>query len=222
MPRNVLVYIAVVILAACGAMVTADPFWPPSDPLRFFSYLLLAWIASTWKVKLPWIEGTYSLNFIFVLLGIIDLSLGETAIIGTTAGAIQCLWKPQKRPSSIQVAFNSANLAISAIVAHTAALAIRNVHAGVAITLAIGAFSYFVTNTVLVSGVISLLERRPLLDVWRHWHLWSFPYLFIGTGVVGVVSACAPSAGWQMSLLVLPMMYLVHCCYRLCLQRQAE
>ena len=53
--------------------------------MRFFCYLAVAVLASGLKVQLPGIDGTMSVNFLFILLGVLELSLPETLVIGCTA-----------------------------------------------------------------------------------------------------------------------------------------
>ena len=74
------VFIAGMALAGCCASLRAL-HWHSSDPLKFACYLVAALLASSLKVTLPGIEGTLSVNFLFTLLGILELSLPETLLI---------------------------------------------------------------------------------------------------------------------------------------------
>ena len=56
--------------------------WHTTDSVKFVCYLVAALLASSLKVGLPGIEGTLSVNFLFTLLGILELSLPETLLIG--------------------------------------------------------------------------------------------------------------------------------------------
>ncbi len=47
-----------------------------------------------------------SVHFLFVLLGILELSLPETLVIGCTAALCQSVWKPQHQPQLANVVFN--------------------------------------------------------------------------------------------------------------------
>ena len=44
------------------------------NPLKFLCYLVIALAASRLKVNLPGITGTMSVNFLFLLLGVLELS----------------------------------------------------------------------------------------------------------------------------------------------------
>jgi len=52
------------------------------DLLRFLCYLGIAVLSSGLKVNLPGVTGNMSVNFLFVLIGIVDMSLAETLAIG--------------------------------------------------------------------------------------------------------------------------------------------
>ena len=54
--------------------------WASPNPLRFIIYFTLALIASTLKVRLPRITGTYSVSFLFTLVGIVEFTLPETLV----------------------------------------------------------------------------------------------------------------------------------------------
>jgi len=71
-----------------------------------------------------------------------------------------------------------------------------------------------IANTLLISAVVSLVESKPLSSTWRQCHLWSFPYYLVGAAVAGLVLSLDHSAGWQVSLLPLPLLYLVYRWYR--------
>ena len=75
------------ITALVGAVVLVFGLWhwQSQDPTRFVCYLLVAVLASGLKVQLPGIDGTMSVNFLFILLGVLELSLPETLVIGCTA-----------------------------------------------------------------------------------------------------------------------------------------
>src|SRR2546422_5548288 len=84
--------------------------WHSVDPLRFASFLAVALAASLFKVRLPGIHATMSANFLFILVGILDLSYPETLLMGCLGGLVQSLWYAAPRPRPIQLAFNLANL----------------------------------------------------------------------------------------------------------------
>src|SRR5947209_15079826 len=65
------------------------------------------------------------------------------------------------------------------------------------ILLALAACLFFLTNTGLVSTVISLVEEKPFRKVWQQCHAWAFPYYLVGAALAGLVVASGRSAGWK-------------------------
>jgi hypothetical protein len=76
--------------------------------------------------------------------------------------------------------------------------------------IAVVACAYFVVNTVLVSGVLSLVQRKPLAEVCGQWYAWSFPYYLIGVTLVGLIPAPGQTVSGEAWLILAPMIYLVH------------
>jgi len=79
---------------------TADPDQPASHGSyapALVTLLIAALLASSLKVTLPGIEGTLSVNFLFTLLGILELSLPETLMIGLASTLAQFYWRPARR-----------------------------------------------------------------------------------------------------------------------------
>src|SRR5271166_3261546 len=80
MPNHARLYVTWVIAVGAILLVAALAHWSCADPLRFAIYLLLALVAGTLKIRLPQMTGTYSLTFLFVLIGVADLTFAETVM----------------------------------------------------------------------------------------------------------------------------------------------
>ena len=195
--------------------------WNSQDPLRFACYLLIAVLASSLKVSLPGIDGTMSVNFLFILIGMLQLSFPETLVMGCAATLAQCFWRVQKRVKPIQVLFNVAGMMAPAIGASYLAFSLARplLHGNMPLLLIVAACTYFVTNTVPVGIVISLAEDKPFRKVWADCYFWSFPYYLVGAGLAGLVNYVNHFVSWQTSLLVLPVVYWIYRSYRLYLGR---
>ncbi len=215
-------FIAVVVL--CGTTVLTYSVWRggSENPLKFFCYLVIALAASRLKVNLPGITGTMSVNFLFLLLGVLELSLPETIVMGCAAVVVQCLDRESLHP--IQVAFNICSTALAiAVTFFTYRYALS--HSAVnnpSTSLFLAASVYFVANTLPVAAVISLTERRSLRRIWSECYFWSFPYYLVGAGVVGMISWLHGFTDWQTSLLTLPVVYLIYRSYRLYLGKLSD
>ena len=132
------------------------------DVLRILCYLFVALVASRLKVNLPGITGTMSVNFLFILLGVLELSFGETLMLGCAAILVQCFYRDRPRP--VQVIFNICATAL-AIAAAYAVYHLAIFHGKMdnpSFLLVITASTYFVCNTVPVSAFIALTEHKSL------------------------------------------------------------
>jgi hypothetical protein len=177
-------------------------------------------MASTLKVRLPGLTSTISLSFLFVLIGMADFSLAETLVAGCAAALVQSLWKATA-PKAVHVIFNVATWAISIDVSYWLShrlVAATQIHS-LAVLLPFAAFLFFLTHTGFVALVVSLTSQSPLKAVWRDCYFWTFPYYLVGAAIAGVFALASRTVGWQVSLLVLPMMYLVYGCYRVHISR---
>jgi diguanylate cyclase (GGDEF)-like protein/putative nucleotidyltransferase with HDIG domain len=206
-----------------GIVVMASAFWhwQSADLTRFACYLIVAALASSLKVQLPGIDGTMSVNFLFILLGVMELSLPETLAIGCMATFVQSVWQARNRPDPVKVLFN-----VFGMMANASALAYVTYHwldprmgTEKPILLLLAALVFFLANTLPVSFVIALTENKTARKVWSECYFWSFPYYLVGAAAVGLVGIINRRAGWQTSLLVLPLIYWVYRSYRLYLGR---
>jgi hypothetical protein len=219
MPTRAKQYVGAVI--AAGGIVFAASVWHWSfpQPRLYFLFFILALLASMLKLRLPGLAGTYSLNFLFVLIGLAYFGLAGTLLAGCAAIAAQSVWNTQRRPTPVQVLFNMANLAVSIGLCFLLAQWLPSVGlpSDQPAALALIAALYFVTNTMLVSGVLSLLEGKPLREVSEQWYLWAFPYYLIGAALVGLLPLAGRFRAPEAWLILLPLLYLVHFYYGLTL-----
>ena len=211
------------ITASLGMVVLAYALlhWQSQDLVRFACYLAVALLASGLKVQLPGIDGTMSVNFLFILLGVLELSLPETLVIGCTASLMQSVWQARKRLDPVKVLFNVAGMMAnaSALTYLTYQWLAARFGSNKPILLMVAALVFFFANTLPISIVIALTEGKSSRRVWSECYFWSFPYYLVGAAAVGLVGIVNRSAGWQTSLLVLPLIYWVYRSYRLYLGR---
>src|SRR5213080_2155597 len=95
-------FIGMVVLAGTAILAVGSLGFHSADPARFLGYLAVALFASILKVSLPGITGTMSVNFLFILIGIVELTLPETMLIAWTATVFQCFWKAKAAPKPVQ------------------------------------------------------------------------------------------------------------------------
>ena len=198
--------------------------WHSDDYFRYASFLTVALCASVLKVSLPGIKATMSANFLFILVGILDLSYSETLLMGCLGGLVQTLWHANPRPRPIQWLFNLANLALSISAAEL--VFHSKFAAGVGfrwpLLMAAAATTYFAFNTISVSGIIAMTEKRNPVTVWKECYLWAFPYYLLGALIACGVSAINRLVGWQYALLAFPIVYWIYRSYQTYLSRLEE
>src|SRR3984885_11220875 len=158
------VFIAGMAIAAWGCLVAASTYVRPSDPVKFICYLLAALLASSLKVSLPGIEGTLSVNFLFTLLGILELSLPETLTLGLASTLAQFYWKPARRVKPVQLVFNLSQVTLSSAIAYGAYkfVVLHVLHAPGPLALLVAAITHFGCNTLAMSTIIGLTEEKSI------------------------------------------------------------
>ncbi|MGA2738438.1 MAG: hypothetical protein ABSG65_13435 [Bryobacteraceae bacterium] len=224
MPDNAKVYISMVSAAGTAAMAYAflNPPWP-HDFSRLCVYFLLSLLAGALKLRLPGLTGTMSIGFVLVLVGISEFTIPETMLMACAGVLVQCVWRAKQRPGAVQILFSVSAVAISLMLAYECSNLVRTqFHAeSVPIVLAVATCLYFLSNSLLVSGVLSLVRREPLRAIWIQCYLFSFPYYLLGGAIAGLMAASGREVGWGPPLLILPVMGLVFLLYRFYLGRLA-
>lgn len=216
-------YISLVI--AAGAMVLGHGIWimfrvpwvwTVDNQGRYFFYLATALGASALKINLPSVTGTMSMNFLFVLIGVAQFSIGETLVMGCAGILVQSVFRAKSRPKPVQVAFNVGSMACSV----QASYATYRMFALQSTMLS--AATFFVANTLLVAIVIALTEEKNVWHVWRDSYFWTFPNYLVGAAAAWIVTVATRVAGWQAGLLLLPIFYVVYRSHSLYMARLAE
>jgi putative nucleotidyltransferase with HDIG domain len=215
------VFVTGMALAALGCFAFAFFHWRSTDPVKFACYLAAALLASSFKVTLPGIEGTLSMNFLFTLIGILEMSLPETLLIGLVSTLAQFYWRPARKSKPVQLLFNLSHVTVCSAAAYGAyqLVSIHVLHGPGPLALLVAAITIFLFGTAAMSIIIGLTEDKPIPKVWTESYLWLFPYYLVGAAIAGLVSFLNRHIGWQASLLVLPPIYLMYRSYRLYLAK---
>ncbi len=197
-----LAFISTQLIGGLPLLPYALLHWHSDDFFRYVCFLTVALCASVLKVQLPGIKATMSANFLFILVGIIDLSYSETLLMGCLCGLVQTFWQAKPRPRPIQWLFSLANLALSVSAAEL--VFHSKVAAGVGfrwpLLMAAAATTYFAFNTISVSGIIAMTEKLNPVHVWKECYLWAFPYYLLGAliacGVIPLLFARCADCLW--------------------------
>ncbi|HEY1463500.1 MAG TPA: diguanylate cyclase [Terriglobales bacterium] len=172
-------------------------------------------MASKLKINLTEITDTMSVNFLFILIGVLQLSFTETLALGCVAILAQSFLG--QKPSPIQVTFNLCTSALSIALAYAAFHAPISMHlfSGLPVRLILASSAYFVANTGLVAIFISIADGKSFKKIWVEYYFWSFPYYLVGAAAAGGIDWLDRTFTWETSMMALPVIYLIFRSYRL-------
>lgn len=214
--KSARLFVALVALSGLAVLGKALMHAGSDNLVRFISFLLVACLAARLRVKLPGVTGTLSVNLPFILVAVAEMSTAEAMVVGCVSTLVQCLPKTQKKFNWVQALFNFSNMALAV---GATRLLYSSAILGSAIKshpllLAIAAAGFFAVNSVPVAIIISLTENKNPLRAWATMFQLSYPYFLASAGVAGVVIAVSARAGWQVPVLLLPLMLGVFYSYR--------
>src|SRR5471030_598826 len=180
MPIRAKLFILLTVGLGAAILGTALFHWQSADLLRFSCYLIIASAAATMKVRLPGIDSNMSAHFLFLLLGVVELSLPETIVMGCISAMTQSLWRSARRPQAIKLIFNFF-MTVNAVTASYFAYHKMGgmLQHSMALMLLAAVSVYFICNMMPVSVVVALTEHKPLSTIFTECYFWSFPYYLI-------------------------------------------
>jgi diguanylate cyclase (GGDEF)-like protein/putative nucleotidyltransferase with HDIG domain len=208
-------FIALVVISGTSVLLYGALRPSSRNIAEFICYLGIAILAARLKVNLPGVAGTMSVSFLFVLLGILQLSFSETLILGSASVLVQLLYPD--RPNGLQGTFNLCSSAISTALAYGAyhVSLVNHVVESQALGLGVAGIVYFTANTGSIATVISFSESRSLKEILVECYFWSFPYYLVGAAIAGVIGWFDEAFNWETSLLIAPVIYVIYRSYRL-------
>ena len=208
-------FIGLVIAAGTVCLLQAAIHQNSKNIAEFICYLGIAILASRLRVTLPGITGTLSVNFLFILVGIAELSYSEAITLGAISMLAQCFYP--SRPGAIQLTFNvcagSLSTALAYLVYHNSLA--NTLIVSPPLVLCLAASTYFIVNAGSIAVVISFSEGKPLNQILVDCYFWSFPYYLVGAGIAGAIGWFNRAFNWETSLLFVPAMYVIYRSYRL-------
>jgi diguanylate cyclase (GGDEF)-like protein/putative nucleotidyltransferase with HDIG domain len=221
MPIRARLYIAVILAAGSFGVAAQLAHFQSAHPIQFWCYFLVTVLTSGLKIRLPMVFATLSVNFLFILVGIVQFSLPEAILLGVAGTIVQCLWRPRSRPKAIRIAFSTCSIAMAVTAAHTVFHGPLNPILGELHPLLLGlaACAYFVVNTVLVAGVIALTERKSIYRTWYQTYFWILPYHLAAASVAWLIVVLTRQDSWTSALVLFPLVYFVYRSYKIYLER---
>ncbi|HEY2497335.1 MAG TPA: HD domain-containing phosphohydrolase [Candidatus Angelobacter sp.] len=195
--------------------------WRASHSLLFPSYLLLTIVASGLKTALPGSEGTVSVGFVFFLVGICNMTISETLSLVVLCAVVQSFWRTKKRLSFVHFAFNLSQLSLAITAAYWTYvfLFLHLFHSKAPLPLLVAAIIFFLLNSIPVATVVALADNTSIIEKWNSDYSWTFPYYLVGAAIAGLTQLVNRLAGWELSVLVLPAVYVIYRSYCMHLDR---
>jgi diguanylate cyclase (GGDEF)-like protein/putative nucleotidyltransferase with HDIG domain len=210
-------YIGVMIALGTWSLTRGAMGWYSHDVARLLCNVALCALVSGLKVKLPGIEGTMSVNFLFILMGVSQMSLGETIVLGCTGTLVQCIWKSKNPVKPVKLIFSVCSMATAVTACYEFCNLFPN-RTTPNLFLAASVVFFFM-NTAPVAGVIALTENRKLAQTWRDTYFWSFPLYVVGACIAWLLCLVSRNFNWLGSLLLMPILFFVYRSYRVYLGR---
>ncbi len=221
------IYWAAMVVA--GGSVILHTLWPwqpgrTEHLSQFIFYLIASMAVSNLKVNLPGITSTMSVNFLFILVGIAELSLAETLIIGVLSTLTQCVIRSRLHIRWEQLAFNVCYIAVPILICHRLMHLplIHGIDKTDLLPLFLATGAYFLMNTGSIAGIIAATEDKNLYAVWHESFFWTAPQYLVGGALAECIHLGNRYVGWQGSLMALPVIYLVYRSYSLYIGRLEE
>ncbi|MFZ0991245.1 MAG: diguanylate cyclase [Candidatus Sulfotelmatobacter sp.] len=215
LPIGAKAFIGLVIAAGMASLLQAAIHQSSKNIAEFICYLGIAILASRLRVTLPGITGTLSVNFLFILVAVAELSYSEALTLGAVSMLAQSIHP--NRPGAIQLTFNvcagSLSTALAYLVYHSNLA--NEIIVNRPLVLCLAASTYFIVNAGSIAVVISVSDGKPLRQILVDCYFWSFPYYLVGAGIAGVIGWFNHRFNWESSLLFVPAIYLIYRSYRL-------
>lgn len=214
----------VLLISLIGSAVAASSLlrWESTDLIRFSCFFLVALFAAGLRVGVSnGNGGAMPINILFVLIGIMELSLPETIMIAGATTWIQCMQMMQGPSRRFLTLFNISSIWTATWIAHFVYFhpRLQLDLASTPIRLVLAAAVFYLFNTFPVAAVISLTEHKSLRRIWRERYIWSFNFYVVGTAAAGLFSFVNIYLDWGYSMLALFFFYLLYKVYSMHLAR---
>jgi len=217
-------FVGIILILGVCLFIWTLVNWQTEDPRRFLAYVMIACLASGIKVIVPGVDMTMAAHFLFVLIGIVELGRSETILMASAASLVQTFWHAEGRPRGIHVAFNVASMGLAAAATFDACRRnwVTQTTQEMAVMLLLAATVFFIVSTVQVAIMTALTEKKSAWHEWKENHFWSFPAYVVGAAAASLIDIVSKYIGWQTSMLVIPVLYLIFNSHKLHLDRLHE
>jgi diguanylate cyclase (GGDEF)-like protein len=225
----------VLAVSALGSLVLGLTVSPLviRRPAEFLALLLLGILASVIKFTVPLPRSlaaaplTMSLAFAVNFAALLVLGGDNAAIIAVVAAWSQTTFNARARNPWYRTVFNMAALAITMRAADVVFLRLGGVYGAWSlpsqfVAVAGSAIAYFLVNSGLIAGAVSLTTQQPFFRTWHQnfAHGW-IGHLF-GSGVAALAAVVVGHTGYWLTPLVVLTLFLAYRAYQTYIARIDE
>ena len=209
-------FITLVVAAGVAVLTDALLRWRPGNLTPFVALLTLSVVASRLRVPMPGVTGTMSMNLPFILVAVAVVDTPEALLVGCISTVVQSLPQSGRKINSIRILFNFSNmaLAVSATRLLYTSEALASTLKSHPLLLAVAAAGFFAVNSIPVAMIIALTEEKNAMRAWAAMFQLSYPYFLASAAIAGLVLTTSGQPGWQVLVLLLPIMLGVFYSYR--------
>ena len=205
-------------LLACGAA-----WWHAPLPAASFWWIVIAVLAAAgaapFRIPLP-VLGNVTIAFAFVLSALILLGTPSAALAAAASAVTASVIRRGRRPPLYRVVFNAACLGMTAVAAG-AVYCSAGGEPGLldlardGLPLLLATTTFFLLNSLLVAGAISLTDGIPLAKNWTGNFLWTAPAYLAGAALAAILVIGLQRFGLWSIALVVPAFYALYFSLRL-------
>jgi hypothetical protein len=224
LPIKAKVMIGMGAVASLGALSFGVVRWQTQAWPQLVLLLGATALSSRLKVKLPGMTSSMSGNLPVLLLGVTQLGLFASLLLGVTAALAQSYSSGGNKTKPIQFVFNVITLLNATGLAYLAYHSqIFGAHASAhTLSLVLAAVTYFLANTAPVASIIGFTEGGNPFALWHKVFLWSFPNYVIGAGLAAIASAFNSTHGLATMAVLMAVLFGVYQSYKLYVGRAEQ
>ncbi len=183
--------------------------WP-----HFAVYLAAVVLSARMKVAVPRTEATMPLNFPFVLLGILQLSPLQAAVLAVSGAIAQWPFGNVAPASLVRLLFDASSAATATVLAwQTYASSLQPLSSETAPALALAAAVYLLIHSIPAALLQAFESGTAQSKQWRRELLLHTPFYIVSAMLAAAASFIGAQFGWMTSLLLIPLVYTAYRAY---------
>lgn len=217
-------YMRLVVLVAASIAVPALMSRQATDPLQFFSYLLLSVLASYWQVGFR--QGGHLLpaSLLFVMIGLRTLGSEQAILLGAANGAALELGarRGERKPAErilFVMALWSLGMAAGDYALRGVAPASHRAELAAAVSAVLTGVAVFLTLSFPDALLEAIQSAGRVGRIWKEQYFWMMPYFVAASLLSALFDLARQQFGWQIPLLLLLAAYLPYRAYQLYLEK---